>query len=131
MWSALKNYSDAVLLFVRVILGAIILFLHGWPKLAGGAPAWRGYAIKELHVSLWPEFWGFLATFAQTAGCTLIILGLLFRPSALLLAIIMALAAFADYTHGGFASAAHATELWLFFLLFLFIGPGRFSFDKG
>ncbi len=131
MWSALKNYSDAVLLLVRVVLGSIILWLHGWPKLAGGAGAWRSYAIKELHVAFWPEFWGFLATFAQTAGCALVILGLLFRPSALLLAIVMALAAIADYTSGGFGRAAHATELWLFFLLLLFIGPGKYSFDKG
>jgi putative oxidoreductase len=130
MWSALKNYSDSALLFVRVTLGVIILWLHGWPKLAGGLGAWRHYAIKELHVSIWPGFWGFLATFAQTAGCTLLILGLLFRPSALLLAIVMALVAVTDYTNGGFAQAAHAIELWLFFVLLLFVGPGKYSFDK-
>ncbi len=130
MWSALKNYSDGMLLFVRVTLGMIIIWLYGWPKLAGGAGAWRRYALQELHVTLWPEFWGFLATFAQTAGCALLILGLFFRPSALLLAIIMALVAIADYTSGGFVRAAHATELLLFFLLFLFVGPGKFSFDK-
>lgn len=131
MWSALKNYSDGILLFVRVTLGLIILWLHGWPKLAGGLGAWRSYALKELHISFWPGFWGFLATFAQTAGCALLILGLFFRPSALLLAIIMALVALADYTSGGFIRAAHAIELWLFFLLLLFVGPGKFSFDKG
>src|SRR5688500_4911990 len=115
MWSALKNYSDGVLLFVQLTLGSTILRLHVGPKRAGGLGAWRSYAIKELHVSLWPGFWGFLATFAQTAGCTLLILGLLFRPSALLLAIVMALVAVTDYTSGGFAQAAHAIELWLFF----------------
>src|SRR5438093_11273266 len=110
MWSALKNYSDAVLLFARVTLGLLILWLHGWPKLAGGLGSWRRYAIQELHISLWPAFWGFVATFAQTAGCTLLILGLFSRPSALLLAIFMALVAVADYTSGGFAHAAHAIE---------------------
>ncbi|MDB6150559.1 MAG: DoxX family protein [Chthoniobacter sp.] len=131
MWSALKNYSDSVLLIVRVSLGAIILWLHGWPKLAGGIGAWKSYAIKELHISFWPVFWGFLATFAQTVGCTLLILGLFFRPSALLLTLLMLFVAAADYTAGGVGRAAHAIELFLFFLCLLFVGPGRFSFDKG
>jgi putative oxidoreductase len=131
MWSALKNYSDGALLFVRVILGSLVIWLHGWPKLAAGAGAWRSYAVKELHISLWPTFWGFLATFAQTAGCALLILGLFFRPSALLLVIFITLAAVADYTSGGLRHAAGAMELDLFFLCLLFVGPGKFSFDKG
>ena len=131
MWSALKNSSDGALLFVRVILGTLVIWLHGWPKLAAGASAWRSYALKELHISLWPTFWGFLATFAQTAGCALLILGLFFRPSALLLVIIMILAALADYTSGGLPHAAGTIELGLFFLCLLFVGPGKFSFDKG
>ena len=130
MWSALKNYSDGALLFVRVVLGSLVIWLHGWPKLAAGASAWRSYALKELHISLWPTFWGFLATFAQTAGCALLILGLCFRPSALLLVIIMALAAAADAS-GGLRDAAGAIQLGLFFLCLLFVGPGKFSFDKG
>jgi len=131
MWSALKNHSDAALLFVRVTLGFLIIWLHGWPKLAGGISAWRRYAVNELHVSAWPSFWGFIATFAQTAGCVLLILGLFFRPSALLLVIFMALVALADYTSGGLARSAHALELGLFFFCLLFVGPGKFSFDKG
>jgi putative oxidoreductase len=131
MWSALKNYSDGVLLFARVTLGLIIIWFHGWPKLAGGLGAWRRFSLQELHISICPGFWGFLATFAQTAGCALVILGLFFRPSALLLTIIMALVAIADYASGGFLRASHAIELCLFFLVFLFVGPGKFSFDKG
>jgi len=131
MWSALKNNSDAALLIVRVGLGGLILWFHGWPKLAGGIGAWRRFSINELHISLWPGFWGFLATFAETAGCVLIILGLLFRPSALLLLLIMALVAIAEYTSNGLSHAVHPLELCLFFLCLLFVGPGRFSIDKG
>src|SRR5215212_10132670 len=128
MWSALKNSSDGALLFVRVILGSLVIWLHGWPKLAAGAAAWRTYALKELHISLWPTLWGFLATFAQTAGCALLILGLFFRPSALLLVIFFTLAAVADYTSGGLRHAGNAIELSLFFLCLLFVGPGKYSF---
>jgi len=130
MWSGLKNSSDGALLFIRSMLGFLVLWLHGWPKLAAGIGAWRRYSINELHITLWPGFWGFLATFAQTAGCVLIIIGLWFRPSALLLVLIMALAAVADYVSGGLARSAHALELGLFFLCLLFVGPGKYSFDK-
>ena len=131
MWSGLKNASDGALLFIRVVLGFLVLWLHGWPKLAGGIGAWRRFSIDQLHISFWPGFWGFIATFAQTAGCVLLMLGLFFRPSALLLVIFMALVALADYTSGGLARSAPALELGLFFFCLLFVGPGKFSFDKG
>lgn len=131
MWSALKNYSDAALLVIRVILGWLILWLHGWPKLAGGIGAWRRFANHELHISTWPGFWGFLATFAETAGCTMLILGLLFRPSALLLLLITGLVAAADYQANGFRGSESALIVCLFFFCLLFVGPGKYSFDKG
>ena len=131
MWSNLKNYSDAVLLFVRVALAAIIIWVNGWPKLAGGAAAWKTFAVKEMGLTLWPAVWGFIAAMGQTVGCFLLIIGLFSRPSALLLFLISALVAFVDYQAKGLGSATHALELALLFLLLVFIGPGRFSVDKG
>ncbi len=131
MWSSLKNYSDGALLFVRVALGTLILWLHGWPKLAGGIGAWKRYSVRELHIDFWPGFWGFAATFAETVGCALLILGLMFRPSCLLLLILALFTAVVDYTGGGLGPISeHGFEMALFFLCLLFIGPGRMSFDK-
>ena len=131
MWSNLKNYSDGALLVVRVALASLIIYLNGWPKLAGGAKAWAAFSVRELLIDMWPAVWGFIAAMGQTVGCFLIILGLFFRPSVLLLVIISALVAFVDYQAKGLGSAAHALQLMLFFAVLFFVGPGRFSIDKG
>ena len=39
MWSSLKNYSDAAILFARVVLG-ILLLLHFWPGLRDAVLLW-------------------------------------------------------------------------------------------
>ena len=36
MWKNLSNFSDVALLFLRVTLGGFFIWIHGWPKLAGG-----------------------------------------------------------------------------------------------
>jgi putative oxidoreductase len=131
MWSNLKNYSDSVLLFVRVALASIIIWVNGWPKLSGGTAAWKTFAVREMGLTLWPEVWGFVAAMGQTVGCLLLIIGLFSRPSALLLLIISSVVAFVDYQAKGIGAATHALELALFFLLLVFVGPGRFSVDKG
>jgi putative oxidoreductase len=131
MWSSLKNYSDGALLCVRVALASIIIWVNGWPKLAGGVVKWKAFAVKEMGLTLWPAIWGFVGSMAETLGCALIILGLFFRPSTLLLVIIFGLVAFVDLRAGGIGKASHALELTFFFLLLLFVGPGRFSIDKG
>jgi putative oxidoreductase len=131
MWSNLKNYSDGALLVVRVSLALIIIFVNGWPKLAGGSAAWSRFAVREMGLTLWPAVWGFVAAMGQTVGCFLLILGLFFRPSALLLMLISAIVAVVDYQSRGLGGASHALELTLFFLLLFFTGPGRFSIDKG
>lgn len=139
MWSALKNYTDAALLFLRVTLGSFFIYAHGWPLLAGGLGTWRrlGLAMHHVGISLAPPFWGFLAACSESLGCLLIVIGLAFRPSCLMLFLTLTIAAIADYavahggTHESFTSAAHATELALVFFALIFIGPGKFSFDRG
>ena len=65
------------------------------------------------------------------------VIGLCFRPSALLLFLTMTVAAISDFdsTRGAlsssFGEASHAAELALVFFALMFIGPGKFSFDKG
>jgi putative oxidoreductase len=131
MWSNLKNYSDGALLFVRVALASLIIYLNGWPKLAGGAKAWALFSVRELGIEVAPAVWGFIAAMGQTVGCFLIILGLFFRPSVLLLILVSGLVAFVDYQARGLSGASHALQLTLFFLVLFFVGPGRFSIDKG
>ena len=133
MWKNLSNFRDGALLFLRVALGGFFIYAHGWPKLAGGLVKWRalGGAMKNLGIRFWPEFWGFMAAFSESIGVGLLILGLFFRPSALLLVITMSVAALSEYRAHGLGEASHALELALVFTVLIFIGPGKYSIDKG
>ena len=133
MWSVLKNYTDGALLFFRLTLGSFFIYLHGWPMLAGGLSKWRaiGGAMRHLGITLGPGFWGFVAAASESLGCLLFVIGFAFRPSCLMLFLTLTVAAISDYYSGGLHRADHAIEMALVFFTFMFIGAGKFSFDKG
>lgn len=134
MWASLKNYSDGALLFLRITLGSLCIYLYGWPALAGGVARWKamGLMMRHIGITLGPTFWGFLAATAESAGCLLMLIGCLFRPSCLVLFLTVTVVAVSEYLAAhSVRPAAHEIELALFLFTFLFIGPGKFSFDKG
>jgi putative oxidoreductase len=137
MWAFLSRNRDAGLLMLRLTLGALFLWAHGWEKLTGGTAKWRefGEAMKHLGITFWPTFWGFMATMAETIGVALFMIGLAFRPACLLIAFTLAVAGI----HAGHVApkgmtalkaASHAWELGLVFFSMIFIGPGKYSVDK-
>ncbi|MDR3403768.1 MAG: DoxX family protein [Chthoniobacter sp.] len=133
MWKNLSNYRDAALLFLRITLGIEYIYVHGWPKLAGGIAKWKavGAAMKHVGISFWPGFWGFMAAFSESIGVGLLIVGFCFRPSCALLVITLAVAALSDYHAHGLGQASHALELCLVFITLIFVGPGKYSVDQG
>jgi putative oxidoreductase len=133
MWSKLSNYRDVALLFFRLIFGSFFIYVHGIPNLAGGLSRWKtlGAAMRHVGITFWPGFWGFMAAFSQSIGVFLLVLGLAFRPSSLLLVITMSVAALSDYRARGLGEASHAFELALMFAVLMFVGPGKYSLDKG
>ena len=129
----LTKYRDFGLLLLRVGLGLMFAFVHGWPKLLGGAPTWKklGAAMGNFGIHFAPEVWGLLAALAEFGGGILLILGLLFRPACAALAFTMVVAATMHFrAEGTFFAAAHAIELGVVFLALLFVGPGRYSLDR-
>ena len=138
MWAFLSRNRDAGLLMLRLTLGALFIWAHGWHKLAGGIEHWRkvGAAMQELGITFWPAFWGFLAAMAESVGLVLFMIGLAFRPACLVIAFTMAVAGIVMWHHpinsdlGRLASASHAWELGLVFFSMIFIGPGKYSVDK-
>ena len=137
MWAILSRNRDAGLLMLRLTLGAIFLWAHGWDKLSGGTKVWHalGAAMGNIGITFWPTFWGFLATMAETVGIVLIMIGLAFRPACLFVALTMAVAGIHVW-HGeknaasAIQQASHAWELGLVFFSLMFIGPGKYSVDK-
>lgn len=130
--SKLNKYKDSGLLLGRIGLGAMMMF-HGIPKLSGGPKLWEkiGTSMHNLGIDFLPTFWGFMASFSEGIGGLLIVLGLLFRPSAILIIITLIVAAIQHFSAGdGWMGASHAIETALAFLILLFIGPGKYSIDK-
>jgi putative oxidoreductase len=134
MWKNLSNYRDAATLFLRVTLGVLFIYVHGWRHLAGGLKEWKvlGGAMRHVGITFWPAFWGFMAAFSESIGVGLFIVGLCFRPSCMLLVITMTVAAISEYhSVHGLGEASHALELALVFGSLIFIGPGKYSVDQG
>ncbi len=133
-----SNFSntDLGLLILRLGFGASMMMLHGWGKISGGPERWEriGGAVAQFGLDFAPVFWGFMAAFAEFGCSALIMLGVLFRPAAVLLAITMAVAAGRhlslppDAQGAGIDGAAHALEFLVVYLAFLAAGPGRYRF---
>lgn len=126
------SYKNTGLLLLRIGIG-IMFMLHGWPKMTGGPERWAklGANMQLLGIDFMPEFWGFMAAFAETAGGALLVLGLFFRPTVILLVITMLVATLRHAAAGdGFGGYSHALEAAILFFALYFIGPGRYSLDK-
>ena len=111
-----------------------MFLVHGMPKLIGGPDKWYelGLAMGYLGIDFTPTLWGFAAALSETAGALCLILGFLTRPACLCLAATMAVAATMHLGRGdGLLKASHAIELGIVFFSLLFIGPGKYSVDKG
>jgi putative oxidoreductase len=128
----ISNYKDLGLLIARVGLGGMMIF-HGLPKLMGGPTKWEaiGGSMQNLGITFMPTFWGFMAGFAEGFGGLFILLGLIFRPAALLIVFTMIVAAIQLFSTGkGLFGASHPIETGLAFFILLFTGPGKLSVDK-
>jgi putative oxidoreductase len=123
--------QNATLLLMRVLFGGLIALGHGWGKLVGfsqGASSFPDPLGMGSHLSM------AAAVFAEFFCGLLLILGLLTRPAAFVLAFNMAVAAFVVHASDPFfmppVPAKEPAFLYLagFACLALF-GPGRYSLD--
>lgn len=132
LFTKLSKYNNTALLLMRIGLG-IMMMLHGYPKLAGGAERWTklGNAMGNIGIHFAPLAWGFMAAITESIGGLFLLLGLFFRPVALLLMFTMIIAATKHLSSGETLSdASHAIELGFVFLALFIMGPGKYSVDK-
>lgn len=130
--SSLSNFKNTGVLLVRIGLG-VMFIMHGYPKLLGGPKLWEGVggAMGEVGITFLPLVWGLLAALAETLGGLFFLIGLFFRPAALILAFTMLIACLHHLGAGeGLNGASHAIEMGIVFLGFAFVGPGKYSVDK-
>ncbi|MBR5998792.1 MAG: DoxX family protein [Deltaproteobacteria bacterium] len=146
MFKSLKNlasgefYRDLGLLLLRVGIGVSVLaFHHGYDNLVGGPEVWEkiGKGIVDLFgLNIPPLFPGVAVVIIVFLGTLLLILGALFRPVVLLLALVAGLSAFQQLNPAaGLASlnwtaASHALEMTVVFLALFFTGAGRYRVSR-
>jgi putative oxidoreductase len=133
---------DIAALVLRIAAGAIFL-PHGWSKIAGegGAGAFAADIAANYRI---PALFGYVAAYAEFFGAILLIVGLVTRLDALLLAGTMFVATFivqlpdalyevpADAIKSFVVLRAIETPLALLAMCvaILLLGPGRFSLDR-
>ncbi len=132
-WPGIEGYRNIGLAIVRIGLGAMMMAVHGWPKVKAGEAKWAslGQAMGALGIDVYPVFWGAAAAFTEFFGGFLIILGLGTRPVAALMGFTLFVAATNELATGrGLFGASHAIETGLAFAALFFAGPGDFSIDR-
>ena len=132
----LAQFTGFAPLILRVMAG-IVMAAHGWQKLTEFGPANFGsQALANLGVPL-PVFMGYVVTFVELIGGILLIVGLISRFAALILAIEMVFTTLLVKINVGFiappgggAGAELDLILLAVFLVILLVGPGRLALDE-
>lgn len=131
----LGKLAGAAPVVLRVIVGVIML-AHGWSKLNGPAgPTGVAAFLGEFGVPA-PTFFGYLLTFGEVLGGLALIIGLLTRLAAVLLAVDLVGAILLVKIHVGLIAppgTGSGAELDLALIAGLvavaLLGPGRLSLD--
>ncbi len=126
-----KVLVNTGLLVLRIGLG-IIFIIHGLPKLMGGVETWTqlGGTMSMVGISFAPVLWGFMAAATEVFGGLFIILGLLHRPTAVLLVFTMIIALLMHVMLGDpFTIYSNALKALVVFIALVITGPGKYSLD--
>jgi putative oxidoreductase len=132
----LGRYREAGLFLLRVGIG-ICFLIHGWGKISNpdswqgiGGAATAGLGLTSVPAAV-AKGLGFCAALSEFGGGICLILGFLFRPACILMALTMA-GALAHHLGKGdpFGVYSHALESLILFVSLVFIGPGKISLER-
>ncbi len=125
-----KNFG---LLILRIGIGFIFFYVHGYPKLMGGMAkwTWAGSQMALFGITFAPAFWGFMAAVSECIGGLLLMIGFATRLAASLMAFTMFVACSMHFSLGeGLSGAAYALSMLTVFASIVFSGAGTFSLDR-
>jgi putative oxidoreductase len=114
-------------LLVRLSLG-LSMAVHGYEKvIPHGALNHFGHYVVTLGLPYWL---GYVSAYTEFAGGILLLLGLLTRFAAALVAFNMFTALFTVGIHRGFGIYNYILALAVMAVMLLFCGPGRLAVDR-
>jgi putative oxidoreductase len=119
--------SDLWYPLIRITVGAT-LFTHGWVKLHSGAALVIASMTKNGFVPA--TAFAYAAIFLETVGAICIVLGLLTRVFAALIAIEMALICFVVMMPHGYGRMEHTLIWGIIFFAIALRGGGPYSLDR-
>ena len=119
--------NNVGLTLLRIAPSAIMLFVHGLPKLQKLLAGNFSFA-NPIGIGETPSL--FLTVIGEFFAPLLIILGYKTRFAVVPVAIVMLVAAFAVHGDDSFVKKELALLYFLFFILIGILGPGKYSIDK-
>jgi putative oxidoreductase len=129
----LSKYRETGLLLFRASLGLVFIILIA-PILWSGQESWGhfGSAMRYLDFHSHYQFWGFVGAILGCAGGILMILGLFFRIGILFtLAVTLVHLVAVWHSREEFFIRLPSFEMLILLVSLLFVGPGKYSVDKG
>lgn len=136
MLRTLNKLQPWVLMLLRVTLG-VSMVVHGWQKLipAGGLhqahPLAGVEGFNHFVVSLGLPYWlGSVSVVTELLGGLCLVVGLLTRFCAFLIAINMLVALWTVNLHHGYASSEYTLSLIVIALMLVVAGSGALAFDR-
>jgi putative oxidoreductase len=113
------------------------MLYYGWDKVVPANPLHTHSYLSALHhhagyvASLGLPYWlGYMSALAEFLGGIFVLLGLLTRLSAFLIAINMAVAILFVTRHHGYAGSEYPLALLVIALMLLFYGAGALALDR-
>ncbi|MDX6462442.1 MAG: putative oxidoreductase [Acidobacteriaceae bacterium] len=129
MFSWLDRFQGLSVFVMRVVLG-VIMVAHGYTKVIPKDALYNfSHMVLRMHLPLWL---GYLSAFTEFFGGMLLIVGLLTRVVAFMIAIDMAVAIIKVHLHGGLLgpnSLALPLALFSIGLMLVFTGSGWLGLD--
>lgn len=120
------NAMSWALLVSRVGPSLLMIYAHGWPKLAHFSERLGSFA-DPIGLGSAPSF--VLVVFAEVVCAALVALGLFARPATVPLIIFFAVAAFVQHGADPFPKKELPLLYAVPYLVVLIAGPGRYSLD--
>ncbi|WP_260704908.1 DoxX family protein [Edaphobacter flagellatus] len=136
MSKTLNNLQPWGALLMRLVLGAAMIY-HGYSKVipAGGFHGGNMFSALERHshyvASLGLPYWlGIVSALTEFVGGILLVLGLLTRFAAFLVAVNMLVAIVMVNRHHGYAGSEYSLALLAIAVMLFFYGAGACAMDR-